>query len=164
MKKILKYIVIPLVSILLFLNVTILLCLNVTSIQEWIVGGITKTLSEKTNTKIAIGQFQLDLFDGVFVSDLLVEDLNKDTLAFVKRMNVGYSLKTIYRKETLTLKGLHLRILKLNLPPQTILQTTTSNSLWMRSVQKRLTKTLHLLNLNWQLKRSIFKMVLLNTQ
>jgi hypothetical protein len=115
MKKILKYIVIPLVSILLFLNVTILLCLNVTSIQEWIVGGITNTLSEKTNTKIAIGQFQLDLFDGVFVSDLLVEDLNKDTLAFVKRMNVGYSMKTIYRKETLTLKRVALEDFKIKL-------------------------------------------------
>ena len=131
MKKILKYIVIPLVSILLFLNVTILLCLNVTSIQEWIVGGITNTLSEKTNTKIAIGQFQLDLFDGVFVSDLLVEDLNKDTLAFVKRMNVGYSLKTIYRKETLTLKRVALEDFKIKRPKISIKKNKAIN--WNRT-------------------------------
>lgn len=102
-RSFLKYIVLPFIAILLLLNIVILLCLKVPKIQEGIVKEVTKSLSEKTNSTITIDEFQLDLFDGVYVSGLYIEDLQKDTLAYINRLNVNYSLKNIYN-EALTLK------------------------------------------------------------
>ena len=107
MKKIGRIIFIVLGSLLL-LSVILLLALNTSYVQTRIVEKVTKSLSEKTGSEISIGNIQLDIFDGVFIKDVYVEDLNKDTLAYVGNLNVNYSLKNIYKNNTLTLKSIGL--------------------------------------------------------
>lgn len=107
MKKTGRIIFIVLGSLLL-LNVILLLALNTSYVQTRIVEKVTKSLSEKTGSEISIGNIQLDIFDGLFLKDVYLEDLNSDTLAYVGNLNVNYSLKNIYKNNTLTLKSIGL--------------------------------------------------------
>ena len=88
MKKIGRIIFIVLGSLLL-LNVILLLALNTSYVQTRIVEKVTKFLSEKTGSEISIGNIQLDIFDGLFLKHVYLEDLNSDTLAYVGNLNVN---------------------------------------------------------------------------
>ncbi len=111
-KSVKKALVLALASViafLLILNTVILLLLNVPAIQKWCVGFAVDYVTEKTGTKIEVGHLQLDVFNGIYIKDLYVEDLNEDTLAHVGLLNVDYSLKKIYWENTLNIKRVALK-------------------------------------------------------
>ncbi len=108
-KKTLLGALISVIAFLLILNTVILLLLNVPAIQKWCAGFAIDYVTEKTGTKIEIGHLQLDVFNGIYIKDLYVEDLNKDTLAYIGLLNVDYSLKKIYWKNTLNIKRVALK-------------------------------------------------------
>ncbi len=97
------------IAFLLVFNTVILLLLNVPAIQKWCAGFAVDYVTERTKTKIEIGQLHLDIFNGVYIKGLYVEDLNKDTLAYIGLLNVDYSLRKIYRKNTLNIKKIALK-------------------------------------------------------
>src|SRR3954466_7528567 len=49
-------------------------------VQNFIVGKLTKSLSEDLKTEVKIGHVNLSLFDKVNLEDVLIKDRNKDTL------------------------------------------------------------------------------------
>lgn len=108
MVKKIGHIVLIVLAVLLLLNVVLLLSLNTSYVQGKLVDKVTSALSEKTGTKFDIESVYIDIFDGLFLQKVYVEDTRKDTLLFVNRLNVDYSLKSIYRHKTLTLKNVAL--------------------------------------------------------
>lgn len=109
------HIILITLGIILALNAILLLSLNTSFIQEKIVKKVTSTLSEKTGTNIQIGHIQIDIFDGIFIQDLFLEDTRKDTLAYIHQLNVDYSLKAVYKHNTITLKRVSLQDFVVNL-------------------------------------------------
>lgn len=108
-KKALVRVLASVIAFLLILNTVIILLLNVPAIQKWCAGFAVDYVSERTKTKLEIGYLHLDIFNGIYIKDLYVEDLNEDTLVYVGLLNVDYSLKKIYWKNTLNIKKIALK-------------------------------------------------------
>ena len=115
MIKKIGHIILITLGVLILLNVILLFSLNTSFVQQKIVRKVTSTLSEKTGTNIEIGHIQIDLFDGLFLEDLFLEDTHHDTLAFIHQLNVNYSLKNIYRHKTLSLSRVAIQDFVINL-------------------------------------------------
>src|SRR4051812_11496701 len=56
------------------------LLIQTSPVQNFIVGKLTKQLSEDLKTEVKIGHVNLSLFDKVNLEDVLIKDLKKDTL------------------------------------------------------------------------------------
>src|SRR3954468_4886120 len=56
------------------------LLIQTSPVQNYIVGKLTKHLSEELKTEVWIGHVNLSLFDKVNLEDVLIKDQNKDTL------------------------------------------------------------------------------------
>src|SRR6478672_3013849 len=56
------------------------LLIQTSPVQNFIVGKITKRLSNDLKTNVHIGHVNLSLFDKVNLEDVLIQDRNKDTL------------------------------------------------------------------------------------
>src|SRR3954451_9069937 len=74
--KILGRILLGLLGFMLFLW----LLIQTSPVQNFIIGKLTKQLSEDLKTEVKIGHVNLSLFDKVNLEDVLIKDLNKDTL------------------------------------------------------------------------------------
>ncbi len=115
MIKKIGHIILITLGVLILLNVILLLSLNSSFVQEKIVKKVTSTLSEKTGTNINIGHIQLDIFDGLFLEDIYLEDTSQDTFAYIHQLNVDYSLKNIYKHNTLSLRRVAIKDFVINL-------------------------------------------------
>ncbi len=78
-KKILKILGRILLGLLGFILLLWLL-IQTSPVQNFIVGKLTKQLSEDLKTEVKIGHVNLSLFDKVNLEDVLIRDLKKDTL------------------------------------------------------------------------------------
>lgn len=96
--KIFKIILFSLLGTLLLLNGILYLLFNVPAIQTWATSFATEYLAEKTGTKVELDRIQINVFDGLYLHGLYVEDLRHDTLLYVDNLNVDYSLKALYKK------------------------------------------------------------------
>jgi hypothetical protein len=74
--------------ILIFASVPILLQSN--KIQNYIVHTVTKQLSEKLNTRVEVGKVNYKLFNSLEISNVYIEDLNKDTLIHVNKADLHF--------------------------------------------------------------------------
>lgn len=72
-------------------NVLLYVLLSIPAIQNKLLGIVTDTLKEKVNTEIRIDEIRLSLFNHATLKGLYVEDLNKDTLAYVDKLDVRLS-------------------------------------------------------------------------
>src|ERR1700712_2747752 len=78
-KKILKILGRILLGLLGFILLLWLL-IQTSPVQNFIVGKLTKRLSEGLKTEVKIGHVNLSLFDKVNLEDVLIKDQHKDTL------------------------------------------------------------------------------------
>lgn len=67
---------------LIALIVSLWLALQTSPVQNWLSGIFTRSLSKDLQSKIQIGHIDLDLFNHLSLSDVLVEDKQKDTLLY----------------------------------------------------------------------------------
>jgi hypothetical protein len=63
--------------------------LNMTPVQNWLVGRVTKTLSKNLQTKVSIGHINLSFFNKMSLKRLMIEDRGKDTLLYAGTASVN---------------------------------------------------------------------------
>ncbi|MDO9152600.1 MAG: translocation/assembly module TamB domain-containing protein [Paludibacter sp.] len=74
--------------ILIFASIPILL--QSSKIQNFIAHIVTKELSEKLQTKVVTGTIKFKPFNALEINDLYVEDLQHDTLVYVKKVDLHF--------------------------------------------------------------------------
>ena len=88
LKKILKSLTKIALILLIFLVILLTgfyVALRSSKVQTWIAHVVTNQLSQQIGIPVSVGNVQIDFFNNVLIEDLYVEDLNQDTLAFLKR-------------------------------------------------------------------------------
>ena len=87
-KKLVKILVWGLVVILAFIICTWLLVQN-SQVQTILISKATSYLEEKLNTKVSIKRIDIQPLNRILLHDVLIEDLNKDTLISAKTIKVS---------------------------------------------------------------------------
>ncbi len=57
-------------------------------IQTWLTRRLTNYLSEELGTRVSIGKVEVDLWARLVLSEVYIEDLQKDTLAFIPKLAI----------------------------------------------------------------------------
>jgi hypothetical protein len=83
--------------------------INVTSVQNFLVRQVTKTLSQRLETKVSIQHVRLDLLNHVLVQGVYVESQQKDTLLYAGEIRFRITDWFIFRDGVPVIKyiGLH---------------------------------------------------------
>ncbi|MBN2765618.1 MAG: translocation/assembly module TamB domain-containing protein [Paludibacteraceae bacterium] len=89
-------IIVLLVAIPLIVLATIPIVLQSSAVQNYIARLVTKSLSETLETKVTIGTVNYKLFNRISINDIYVEDRQKDTLIFVEKAYVGFSVRQLF--------------------------------------------------------------------
>ena len=87
-KKSFKYFIIILGIIIMFPTFASLV-LRIPRIQTLMVRRITGHLSEQMRSTISVGRFEYRFFNKLLLKDILIKDLNSDTLLYVERLSAG---------------------------------------------------------------------------
>jgi hypothetical protein len=98
-KKTTKIIII-LVAIPLIVLASIPILLQNSKIQNYIARVVTTSLSEMLETKVTVGDVNYKLFNQISISDVYVEDRQKDTLLFVGDASSGFSFKQLFNENS----------------------------------------------------------------
>ncbi len=108
-KKIFRWFIGILILLLLISFVLTILVQN-EKFQNWAVGKVTKSLSEKLETKVSLDYINLEFFDNLSFDNFYIQDYNKDTLLHVDNLNVDFDLSIgkILRREY-TINEIYLR-------------------------------------------------------
>lgn len=84
------------------------------SVQTWLVNKVTTTLSEKTGTDISVGKVRIKLFKTISLGDVYVEDMNGDTLAYIRTLDSRLAyfnpFNTKFHFNSLSLEGVRANI------------------------------------------------------
>ncbi|MDD4993511.1 MAG: translocation/assembly module TamB domain-containing protein [Paludibacter sp.] len=88
-KKTLKIVGFSIAGIILFFGILLILFQN-SKIQGYIAQAVVKELSAKLHTKVSVGRVEYKLFNTMAISDLYVEDLQRDTLLFVHEADAHF--------------------------------------------------------------------------
>lgn len=99
-KKTTKIIII-LVAIPLIVLASIPILLQNSKIQNYIARVVTTSLSEMLETKVTVGDVNYKLFNQISISDVYVEDRQKDTLLFVGDAYAGFSFRQLFNGKIL---------------------------------------------------------------
>lgn len=86
--------------IFLFLFVCFYFALKIPSVQNYIGNKTTEILSDRLETKVTLGDVDINLFKGFKLEELYIEDHSQDTLLYVESIYSDFynSLKSFYRK------------------------------------------------------------------
>jgi len=88
--------------------------LHLTVVQNWLVGKVTKGLSEKLHVKVEIKHIDLDFFDKLDLKGLYVEDQKKDTLVYAGSVTISIT-DWFFLKDKATIHTLELSDATVNL-------------------------------------------------
>lgn len=94
MRRIIR-ILIRVVGIFIFLFLVLFLVIQIPSVQSWATKSLEEYIHNKTKTKVEIGNISLRFFDGVNISDVYIEDLNRDTLLYSKEITAHLGLNPL---------------------------------------------------------------------
>ncbi len=83
-------------------------------VQNWLVGKVTTTLSEKLHAKVSIRHIDLDFFDRLDLKSVYIEDQHKDTLLYAGSATVRIT-DWFFLKENATIHTLELSDAVVNL-------------------------------------------------
>lgn len=87
------------VGILVFLFTIVALLIQIPSVQNKIVSYATSFVSNKTNTRVAIGNIGISFPKSIVIEDLFLEDTKKDTLLFAGRTRINIALFNLLRNK-----------------------------------------------------------------
>ncbi len=76
-----------------------MLGLNINSVQNYLAKTITEQLSEQLETTVSVDNVDYRLFNTFRLHDFYVEDLQQDTLLYVKRLDVHFSFWRLFGKK-----------------------------------------------------------------
>ena len=74
--------------VLFLLLISIVLLIQTSPVQNWMVGQASSSLSKKLGTKVSISHVNFSLFNKMNLEGTYVEDLNKDTLLYAGKLSV----------------------------------------------------------------------------
>jgi hypothetical protein len=77
---------------ILLLLITAVLLLRLPAVQQYITDKATAYVSEKTHTTVRIGKLYVGFPKNIVIEELYAEDLNKDTLIYLKELDVNVGL------------------------------------------------------------------------
>ncbi len=83
---------------------TLLIGLNINSVQNYFVKIATKQLSNKLETTVSVDNIDYRLFNTFRLHNFYIEDNQKDTLLYVKQLNINFSFWKLFRKKLVTHK------------------------------------------------------------
>lgn len=87
--------------VLIVILLTAFALLNTSWAQNAIVQKVTKELSETLETEVSVGKINYRLFNTFHLNNLYVQDLNKDTLAFVQKLEADFDFWQIFKGKLL---------------------------------------------------------------
>lgn len=110
--KILK---ITLATVGIILLLLLLLCglLTIPSVQTSITQKVTDELKYRFGVDISVGYVGINFKGNVVMEDLYLPDCNKDTLAYIKRLEAGFNPATVWSDSKLTLSKVDLDSFKI---------------------------------------------------
>ncbi len=110
--KILK---ITLATVGIILLLLLLLCglLTIPSVQTSITQKVTDELKSRFGVDISVGYVGINFKGNVVMEDLYLPDCNKDTLAYIKRLEAGFNPATVWSDSKLTLSKVDLDSFKI---------------------------------------------------
>jgi hypothetical protein len=94
-KKTLKYLIIILETIII-IPVLLYLLIQIPDVQTYIINKIAQQISDKIKSTVSTGHIEYRFFNKLSVNDVLIKDINNDTLLYSKNITVG--IKTIHIK------------------------------------------------------------------
>ncbi len=83
-------------------------------VQTWVAQTFTKQLSKQLGLPVEVGRVEIDFFNTVILEDLYIEDLNKDTLAYVQYAYAKLNYFSLLQKRV-GLNSVEVKTLYLNL-------------------------------------------------
>lgn len=100
------------------LLILVSILINVTSVQNFLVGQVTKTLSQRLKTKVSIDHIRLDLLNHVLIQGVYVETQQQDTLLYAGEIRLRITDWFVFRDGVPVIKyiGLHNTYANLNRP------------------------------------------------
>ena len=110
--KILK---ITLATVGIILLLLLLLCglLTIPSVQTSITQKVTDEIKSRFGVDISVGYVGINFKGNVVMEDLYLPDCNKDTLAYIKRLEAGFNPATVWSDSKLTLSKVALDSFKI---------------------------------------------------
>ena len=95
-KKTFKIVGFSIAALFVLLIATVILLQN-SKIQNFISSAIVKNLSETLNTKVDVDDVHYKFFNTISVNNLYVEDLQQDTLLFIRELDLNFRLIDIIK-------------------------------------------------------------------
>ena len=92
-----KYIVRILVWGLLALQLSVLVLLNIPSVQEKLASTVSIELKKLLNTEVSIGQIKVGLFNRLHIEDVQLDDLNGEDMLNVRRLSARFELMPLLK-------------------------------------------------------------------
>ncbi len=91
LKRILKFFVWVVISVLAIF-IILLLLIRLPSVQNFAIDKVVSFVSNKTGTKVTIGNIYIGFPSTVIINEIFLDDLNKDTLLYAKEIRTGIGL------------------------------------------------------------------------
>ena len=82
---------------ILFLILAVVLLINVPSVQNYIIDKITFSVSSKTNSTITIGRVGISFPKSLFLKNVYLDDLNKDTLLYAGEIKADVDMIALFK-------------------------------------------------------------------
>ena len=82
---------------LLALQLSVLVLLNIPSVQEKLASTVSKELKKLLNTEISVGQIRVGLFNRLHIEDVQLDDLNGEDMLNVRRLSARFELAPLLK-------------------------------------------------------------------
>lgn len=107
--------IITLATVGIILLLLLLLCglLTIPSVQTSITQKVTDEIKSRFGVDISVGYVGINFKGNVVMEDLYLPDCNKDTLAYIKRLEAGFNPATVWSDSKLTLSKVDLDSFKI---------------------------------------------------
>lgn len=96
------------IAAILILNIFLVALLSNKCVQGRILSAGEEWLKEKTKTELSIGYVGFDLLNGLYVEQVYVEDLSKDTLLYAQALKTDIKWRTLLNLQNIRIKRVEL--------------------------------------------------------
>lgn len=86
---------------LFMLAMAVLVVFDIPAVQNYCAHKAANFLSEKLNTEVKIGTLRISPLRNIILQDVLIKDLNNDTMIAARKLDVSFSGRALFKKEIL---------------------------------------------------------------
>lgn len=116
------------IASILLLFITVLICIRIPAVQNYIVGKVTAYAEKKTGTTISVGNIYIGFPSTVILKEVFLDDLEKDTLVYAQEISAGLGLYGLIKGD-ISLGDVHVENAVANLSKSSIDSTFNFNFL-----------------------------------